>query len=339
MALRDLLNDALHSTPTDNQRRLATLRAVMAVVDAQPGATDADIHAIITKIIMEREQQAASFSAAGQVEMAKAERAEIDSLRGFLRASSSAEPAPAAKKPKVAAKAEPQRVGQSAPLFTRNQIIIASVAAILVAGAAILYFFVFTGGSNDLTIASGGPLTVQLYKHDRTLGSPKAPITVLEYAAPACPHCSHFDQTVFPLVKKNYIDTGKVFYIFRVFPINPADPAAEAIARCLPADKYFQFIDLLFRNQPKWDPEYGITDVRGGLIQLARIEGMSAEKVDQCISDKSEQDRINQVAQDGETKYNIQGVPTFIINGTEVQAEDATWPSLKARFDSLLSKH
>ncbi len=339
MALRDLLNDALHSTPTDSQRRLATLRAVMAAVDAQPGATDADIHAIITKIIMEREQQAASFSAAGQTEMAKAERAEIDSLRGFLRASSSAEPAPAAKKPKVAVKAEPQRTGQSAPLFTRNQIIIASVAAVLVAGAAILYFFVFTGGSSDLTIASGGPLTVQLYKHDRTLGSPKAPITVLEYAAPACPHCSHFDQTVFPLVKKNYIDTGKVFYIFRVFPINPADPAAEAIARCLPADKYFQFIDLLFRNQPKWDPEYGITDVRGGLIQLARIEGMSAEKVDQCISDKSEQDRINQVAQDGETKYNIQGVPTFIINGTEVQAEDATWPSLKARFDSLLSKH
>lgn len=339
MALRDLLNDALHSTPTDSQRRLVTLRAVMADVDAQPGATDADIHAIITKIIMEREQQAASFSAAGQTEMAKAERVEIDSLRGFLRASSSAEPAPAAKKPKVAVKAEPQHAGQSAPLFTRNQIIIASVAAVLVAGAAILYFFVFTGGSNDLTIASGGPLTVQLYKHDRTLGSPKAPITVLEYAAPACPHCSHFDQTVFPLVKKNYIDTGKVFYIFRVFPINPADPAAEAIARCLPADKYFQFIDLLFRNQPKWDPEYGITDVRGGLIQLARIEGMSAEKVDQCISDKSEQDRINQVAQDGETKYNIQGVPTFIINGTEVQAEDATWPSLKARFDSLLSKH
>ncbi|MDE1985354.1 MAG: GatB/YqeY domain-containing protein [Alphaproteobacteria bacterium] len=338
MALRDLLNDALNSTPTDNERRLSTLRAVISTVDAQPGATDSDIHAIISKIIMEREQQAASYSAAGQTEMAKAERFEIDALRGFLRA---AEPAKvqAAKKPKVAPKAETSRRDQSAPLFTRNQIIIASVAVVLVVAAAVLYLFVFTGGSNDLTIANGGTLQVQLYEHDRTLGNPKAPITVLEYAAPACPHCSHFDQTIFPLVKKNYIDTGKVFYIFRVFPINPADPAAEAIARCLPADKYFQFIDLLFRNQPKWDPEYGVTDVRGGLIQLARVYGMSAEKVDQCIADKSEQDRINQVAQDGETKYNIQGVPTFIINGTEVQAEDATWPSLKARFDSLLSKH
>ena len=101
---------------------------------------------------------------------------------------------------------------------------------------------------------------------------------MLEYAAPACPHCARFDETVFPLLKKNYIDTGKVFYIFRVFPIMPADGAAEAIARCLPADKYFRFIDLLFRNQKIWDPEYGVTDVRGGLVQMARIAGMSCRK-------------------------------------------------------------
>ncbi|MBU6299491.1 MAG: GatB/YqeY domain-containing protein, partial [Alphaproteobacteria bacterium] len=239
MALRDLLNDALNSTPTDNERRLATLRTVIAAVDAQ--ASDADAHAIISKIIMEREQQAASYSAAGQTEMAKAERFEIDALRGFLRASGPAEPAKtqSPKKPKAAAKVERPQAAQTAPLFTRNQTIIVSVAAALVVAAAALYFFVFTGGSNNMTVTNGGALQVQLYEHDRTLGTPKAPITVLEYAAPACPHCSHFDQTVFPLIKKNYIDTGKVFYIFRVFPINPADPAAEAIARCLPADKYF----------------------------------------------------------------------------------------------------
>ena len=218
--------------------------------------------------------------------------------------------------------------------------IIAGSAVVFLAIAAILYFFVLNPGSGDATtLATAQNISIQLYKDDRTLGSPKAPIKMLEYAAPSCPHCAHFDETTFPLIKQKYIDTGKVFYIFRTFLLNPSDGAAEAIARCLPADKYFWFLDLLFRNQKTWDPEYGITDVRGGLIQVARIAGMTTEKVDQCIADKNEQDRINQVAQDGEQKYNITGTPTYVINGEIVQAEDATWPALQKKFDSLLSKH
>jgi protein-disulfide isomerase len=190
-----------------------------------------------------------------------------------------------------------------------------------------------------MLLANAQNTAIQVYKDDRTLGSPKAPITFLEYAAPACPHCAHFGETIFPLLKKNYIDTGKVYYILRIFPINPADGAAEAIASCLPADKYFWFIDLLFRNQKTWDPEYGITDVRGGLIQVARIAGMTSEKVDECIADKNEQARINQVAQDGDTKYSIQGVPTFIINGTVWESGGVTWPQMQKKLDSLLPKH
>lgn len=340
MALRDLLNDALNSTPAADARRLATLQAVLAAVDQHEGATDADIHAIITKIIAEREQKAASFSAAGQTEMAKAERLEIDSLRGFLRAAAISQPPTPAKKPKPAATADKAKTGASTPLFSRTQTIIATVAAGVLALVAILYFFVFNPGSGDATmLATGQNTTIQVYKDDRTLGSPKAKITILEYAAPSCPICAHFDETVFPLLKQKYIDTGKVFYIFRTFPLNPSDGAAEAIARCLPADKYFWFIDLLFRNQKTWDPEFGITDVRGGLIQVARIAGMTAEKVDLCIADKNEQDRINQVAQDGETKYSITGTPTFIINGTFWQTGSVPWPQVQAKLDSLLPKH
>ena len=339
MALRDLLNDALNSTPADDARRLATLQAVLAAVGAREGATDADIHAIITKIIMEREQKAASFSAAGQTEMAKAERLEIDALRSILRTASVSQPPAPAKKAKPAA-VDKTKTDASAPLFTRTQLIIAASAVGVVALAAILYFFVFNPASdNPMLLADGQNSPIQAYKDDRTLGSPKAPITLLEYAAPVCPHCAHFSETVFPLLKKNYIDTGKVYYIFRVFPIMPADGAAEAIARCLPADKYFWFIDLLFRNQKTWDPEYSVTDVRGGLLQVARIAGMTAEKVDECIADKSQQERINQVAQDGETKYNIQGVPMFILNGTVWESGGVTWPQLQKKLDSLLSKH
>ena len=339
MALRDRLNDALNSTPADNERRLATLRTVLSTVDAHPGAGDADVRAIIAQIITEREQKAGAFNAAGQTELAKAEREEIDVLRGFLRVAAPQEPAAAPKKVKPTLAAAKPQAGPKAPLFTRAQMIIGGIAAGVLLVAAIILLASQSGSNDETLLASGGKAPMSVFKDDRTLGSPNAPIMMIEYAAPSCPHCAHFNEAVLPLIKKNYIDTGKVFYIFRTFPLMPADGAAEAIARCLPADNYFQFLDLVFRNQKVWDPEYRVTDVRGGLIQVARIAGMSAEKVDQCISDKDEQDRINRVAQDGETKYNIQGTPTYVINGEVVQAQEATWPALQARFDSLLSKH
>jgi len=339
MALRELLINALTSTTPDNPRRLATLQEVLKAVDNRPGATDVDVLAIFSRIILEREQKAATFSAAGQSEMAKTERGEIDALRGLLRSAVPGLEA-AAKKAKPVPAPEPAKAAAGGPLFSTTQMIIAGGAVGFLAIAAILYFFVFNSGSgSQTTTASGQSTAIQVYNDDRTIGSPDAPIKMLEYAAPSCPHCAHFDETIFRDLKTKYIDTGKVFYIFRTFLLNPSDGAAEAIARCLPADKYFWFLDLLFRNQKTWDPEYGITDVRGGLIQVARIAGMSTEKVDQCIADKNEQDRINQVAQDGETRYNIQATPTFVIDGELVQAEDATWPALQARFDSLLSKH
>ena len=343
MALRDLLNDALNSTPADDARRLATLHAVLAAVDAREGATDADIHAIITKIIMEREQKAASFSAAGQTELAKAERLEIDALRAFLRAPGVSQSAAPAKKAKPAAATDKPKTGPSAPLFTRTQMMIAGAAAAFLAITAILYFFVFNPASSDdaAMLAAKQDTAIQVYKDDRTLGSPNASIKMLEYAAPTCPFCAHFNETVMPLIKKNYIGTGKVFYIFRVFPLSgngPADGAAEAIARCLPADKYFWFIDLLFRNQKTWDPEFGVTDVRGALFRQAKLAGMTVEELDRCLADKNVIDRINQIAQDGEIKYNIQGTPTIVVNGEVLQTTEETWPALQARFDSLLSK-
>ena len=337
MALKDQLNEALNSTPAENTRRIATLREVLAAADARAGATDVDIAAIVTRIITEREQRAASFSSAGQSELAKSEREEIGVLRGFLRATTPNEPAAA---PKKAAVVETPKAATAGFAFTKMQMILAGVAVGVVAVAAILYFFVFSSGSDDGIVFSGtAKSSVAVLKDDRTMGKPDAPIIMLEYAAPSCPHCARFNMDIFPQIKKNYIDTGKVFYIFRTFPLGPADGAAEAIARCLPADKYFQFIDHLFRNQAKWDPEYGITDVRGALVQMGHVAGMSTEKVDACISDKDEQDRINSVALDGQTKYNITGTPTFVINGTPTAAGEGTYEQMQARFDSLLSKH
>ena len=119
---------------------------------------------------------------------------------------------------------------------------------------------------------------------DMSQGNPKAKVTVVEYASVACPICGTWFREIYPQFKAKYIDTGKVFYVFRVFPLRADDGTAEKIARCLPEDKYFSFIDLLFRNQPKWDVEYGVTDVHAGLVLLGRIAGMSGDQVAQVAN-------------------------------------------------------
>jgi len=333
MALKDRLNDALIDTPPENTARQETLRAVLAAAGT---GTDGEIQSALARIISERERKAASFSAAGQTELAKAERGEIDALRGFLRLVAP-EAVPAPKK-----SAAPVPAGApvaSGPLFSRIQMIIGGAA--VVALAVILFLLLRPSGDAEDTAQAGiGTTAINVLKDDRTMGNPKAPIKMLEYAAPTCPHCAHFAMTVMPQIKRDYIDTGKVFYIFRTFPLSAADGAIEGIARvCLPADKYFEFIDLMFRNQPKWDPDgYQIADVGAAIKQMARVKGIGPDQADRCMADKNEQERINQVTQDAVTRYNIQGTPTFVINGAVVQATDDTWPQLKARFDSLLSK-
>lgn len=186
---------------------------------------------------------------------------------------------------------------------------------VLIAAIGIGYYLT-SGSSSGTGAAAGDSKGYEITADDHTLGNKDAKVVLIEYAAPVCPHCAHFNEAFFPDIKKNYIDTGKVFYVFRVFPIRPGDGPAQKLALCLPADKYLPFIDLLFRNQPKWDAdEYPGADLHGGLIQMARIAGMSAEQADQCMASTKEDERINKVASEGEARYAISSTPTFIVNG------------------------
>lgn len=218
--------------------------------------------------------------------------------------------------------------------MSRNQVLIGIIVLALLTLGAGFYFYEQSGPPDVVAAVAGGGAVAG----DRTLGSTKAPITIIEYAAPMCPHCARFNAEVIPLLKTKYIDTGKVFYIFRVFPIGAADVPAEALARCQPKDSYFGFIDLLFRNQDKWDPENGVTDVHGALLSLSRIAGMSAEQADACMNNQDEQKRIMAVAQDASARYGITGTPTLIINGEVEQAGGMPWTVLKSKLDSLLAK-
>ena len=220
--------------------------------------------------------------------------------------------------------------------MSRNQILLGVIVLALTVLGGVTWYVLGTGAPTSTVPATTG--AVNLTADERALGNPKAKVVAIEYAAPMCPHCAHFNEEGIPTLKAQYIDTGKVYYIFRVFPIGQPDVAAESLARCLPADNYFSFIDQLYRNQANWDPEYpGITDPEAGLVAQARIAGMGADQATACMHDPDKNARVMAVMKDAQSRYGIDGTPTFVING-EVQTSGAQWPEIKAKLDSLLAK-
>ena len=113
--------------------------------------------------------------------------------------------------------------------MTRKTLIFGLIVVALIALGGATWYVMSSSSSDSAVPDSNAGQTVTLTAWDRRMGSPKAPILMVEYAAPQCPHCAHFDQEFFPLLKKQFIDTGKVYYVLRVFPLGPADVAAEPV--------------------------------------------------------------------------------------------------------------
>ena len=218
--------------------------------------------------------------------------------------------------------------------MSRKTLFVVLGLTLLIAAGGIGYYF--TSGSSGTASAKG----YEIVPSDRTLGNRNAKVVLIEYAAPTCPVCAAFNAQNFPQLKAQYIDTGKILYVFRMFPLRSDDGSAEKIARCLPEDKYFAFIDLLFKNQPKWDWEFGLKppEVHEGLVLLGRIAGMSREQVDQCMVNKAEDDRINQVSSEAQSRYSVNATPTFILNGTSIGSGNIPFDSLSKLLDTELAK-
>jgi protein-disulfide isomerase len=151
---------------------------------------------------------------------------------------------------------------------------------------------------------------------EMTMGDPSAPVTVIEYASMTCTHCAHFAKETFPEFKEKYIDTGKVYFIFREFPLDPVATAAFMLARCVPESQYFTFVEAMFKNQDLW----AFTDDRiGGLTKMAKQAGLTQEKFDECLKNQELLDGVNWVRQRGAETFEVSSTPTFFINGEEVR--------------------
>ncbi len=222
--------------------------------------------------------------------------------------------------------------------MNRNHILLGIVVLALVALGVFAWYTLSGNSGGTLPVVADATGAIPS-GYDRTLGSPNAPIKIIEYAAPMCPICASFNANEFPKLKAEYIDTGKVFYTFRVFPIGNPDFGAEGLARCLPAAQYFSFIDFLYRNQDKWDPDgHDIPDVRGALLHMAAVFGMDKSQANRCIDDKAAQARINKVAQDAAARYGVSGTPTFVVDNQVTYSGEWPWELLKPELDTKLGK-
>jgi protein-disulfide isomerase len=147
---------------------------------------------------------------------------------------------------------------------------------------------------------------------DVPLGKADAPVTVIEYASFTCPHCAHFANETFDQVKAAYIDTGKVKWIYRDFPLDEIATRASQLARCGGADRYYGFVATLFRQQLTWATQQ---DPLKGLAQIGKLGGISDLEFNACMNDQQVENAVLQSRLDAQKQYDVNSTPTFIING------------------------
>jgi len=150
---------------------------------------------------------------------------------------------------------------------------------------------------------------------DIAIGAEDAPVTMIEYASMTCPHCAHFDAEILPELKKKYIDTGKVRLIFREFPLDRLAVAAAMLARCVDKEKFFPFVDVLFKNQLTWATEHPLEPLK----ELSKQAGLSEDSFDKCLANQEVLDGIVWVQDRAQKEFEVHSTPTFFINGREVR--------------------
>jgi protein-disulfide isomerase len=167
---------------------------------------------------------------------------------------------------------------------------------------------------------------------DMEIGKADAPVTIIEYSSLSCPHCAAFHKDVFPALKSEYIDTGKVRFVMREFPLNPPALGGAVIARCLEPGRYFAFTSVLFAKQEDWAFK---EDAFAPLKALAKQAGMTDDEFDKCINDESLQQKILAIREEGQKK-GVNATPSFFING-ELLKGAATLPAFIEKMKLYLN--
>jgi len=196
----------------------------------------------------------------------------------------------------------------------------------------ISFLLIFFGTSFALSSESS---VLNLTEDDFIVGNDNAPITIIEYASMSCNHCANFHNKTLPDLKKEYIDTGKVKYVFRDFPYNYPALLGSMVMRCIPSEVRYDYMNALYKLQNKWVVrENAIT--RQELYKIMQTGGMTKENFDTCLSNVDLENKILQEVIAAQSEFNIQSTPSFLINGDLLEG-DKSIKVFRQILDKILS--
>lgn len=196
----------------------------------------------------------------------------------------------------------------------------------------ISFLLIFFGTSFALSNESS---VLNLTEDDFIIGNNNAPITIIEYASMSCNHCANFHNNTLPDLKKEYIDTGKVKYVFRDFPYNYPALLGSMVMRCIPSEVRYDYMNALYKLQNMWVVrENAIT--RQELYKIMQTGGMTKENFDTCLSDVDLENKILQEVIAAQSEFNIRSTPSFLINGDLLEG-DKSIKVFRQILDKILS--
>jgi protein-disulfide isomerase len=198
-------------------------------------------------------------------------------------------------------------------MVDRRQAVWGLLLAALLTGAC--------GGSSSSTTSPSTTTTttttlpsMSVMLSEKAVGNAAAPVTVIAYSSLSCSHCGDFHISTYPLLKTNYIDSGRMRFIFRDYPLNEAALAGSMVARCS-GDRFFTTLDALFGGQNAW--AYA-SDYKSALKSVAGKLGITSDDVDTCLASTELRNGVLAVKSTGASTYGVNATPTFIINGQKV---------------------
>jgi protein-disulfide isomerase len=195
-----------------------------------------------------------------------------------------------------------------------------------------------------LSLALALPFATRLQAQDTVapavadfgIGPADAKVTIIEYASFTCPHCADFHANVFKPLKAEYVDSGKVRFVYREFYRNRLDLWAAMVARCGGEMRYFGITDILFEKQQEWAAGEDPTVIVANLKRIGRTAGLEDGAMDACLNDRAMAEALVAHFQETSTADSVTGTPTLFINGT--RAESVSLDAVKARIDELLAE-
>jgi protein-disulfide isomerase len=220
-----------------------------------------------------------------------------------------------------------------------NRLIAIAAATLILSGGAYVWqsdrlFSPYLGISAAEAKTADGEVDTSMVV-EMALGDKNAPLTVVEYASFTCPHSRQFHNDVFKKFKANYIDTGKVFFIYREVYFDRFGLWASMVARCSGEEKFFDIADMLYARQPEWTTGADPAAVAGNLGQLGRTAGLPGEKLDGCLGDGALAKGLVASFQENAQRDGIRSTPSFIIGGQLVTG-NKSYDEFSALLDAEL---